>query len=145
MRKPGSRKGNAAITVIILIAIAGIAVYSLFIFRKNSGDNAEDTQIQVAKDVEDQNTGDVSEEIMRDLQLSGVDCGSGKCTVDTVSGNFAKGTMPMAYWIASKTDGRWKVVVSGNGIPSCEEIDTNSIPKEIYGNCLETSGELRHE
>jgi hypothetical protein len=45
--------------------------------------------------------------------------------------------------IAAKKENEWHVVVRGNGIPSCEDIDHNSVPKEIFGNCIEKSGDLR--
>lgn len=96
--------------------------------------------------------GDVNTQIWRDIISNEVPCGlktaSGSavqegCSINKIVGNFAKGTMPMAYWIAMKSENTWKVIVTGNGIPACDKIDTYSIPKEIYGNCIEKSGDLR--
>jgi hypothetical protein len=86
------------------------------------------------------------EKIMNDLKVN-MDCGDGgkMCFVTNVVGEFAKGNMKMAYWMAQKTNGKWKVVITGNGIPSCNEIDKFKVPTEIYGNCIESSGELRNK
>jgi hypothetical protein len=94
----------------------------------------------------------IRERIIHDLKSNGLDCNNkvsdgnilkDVCTVDKIVGNFAKGKMPQAYWIAVKQEDKWKAVITGNGIPSCKEIDTYSIPRDIYGNCIENSGELR--
>jgi hypothetical protein len=89
---------------------------------------------------------DVSTMIIDNLVNGGVDCGVDKtsCKVDKVEGNFAKGTMPQAYWIAEKHNTKWTIVISGNGIPTCTQIDKFSVPPQIYGNCIEPSGELRN-
>lgn len=88
---------------------------------------------------------DLNSEILQDIIKDGVACGLsvGNCTVDKVAGDYAKGTLPQAYWLAQKISGTWKVVVTGNGIPACTEIDKYSIPKDIFGNCIESTGQLR--
>lgn len=86
---------------------------------------------------------DLNSEILADIKESGIDCGIDGCGVDKVFGDYAKGIMPMAYWIAKKINNTWQVVVTGNGIPNCDEVDKFSVPKEIYGNCIEPIGELR--
>lgn len=91
--------------------------------------------------------GSSEENIIKDLQISDkIDCGEYQeaCSVEKIYGNFAKGNMKMAYWIAQKDFGGWKMVISGNGIPSCGEVDKYTVPVEIYGNCIEASGELRN-
>lgn len=85
---------------------------------------------------------DESGQILQDLEKGGIECG-GKCTVETVTVDYAKGLMPMAYWIAMRTGGVWQVIITGNGIPECREIDVYEVPRDIYGNCIEQSGELR--
>jgi hypothetical protein len=74
-----------------------------------------------------------------------IDCSlADSCKVDKIVGNYAKGTQTGAYWMALKTEGKWKTVLTGNGIPQCAEVDKFSIPVEIYGNCIDASGELRN-
>lgn len=93
---------------------------------------------------------DSNEKIISDLKNSGLVCETPGdeteygCTVDVVLENFAKGKMPMAYWIAERGDGgTWKPVITGNGIPTCEQVELFAVPEEVYGNCIESSGELR--
>lgn len=85
---------------------------------------------------------DPKTQIIKDITENGTVCNEA-CSVDKVSGNYAKGNMPMAYWIANKENGKWKVVIGGNGIPSCAEVDKYTVPREIYGNCIEESTQLR--
>jgi hypothetical protein len=89
---------------------------------------------------------DTNTKILRDITALRKYCPEmSLCSVDKVAGDYAKGQMPMAYWLAKKINGTWTVVVAGNGIPDCSQIDEFSIPQEIYGNCIEASGGLRHQ
>lgn len=87
---------------------------------------------------------DINLVILVDIKEAGIDCGDNGCRVDKVVGDYAKGVMPLSYWIAQKTNNKWQVVVTGNGIPNCTEVDKYQIPLEIYGNCILKSGELRN-
>jgi len=93
-------------------------------------------------------------QILNDITSDGINCTltdaqgnviPNSCSVDKVSGDYAKGIMPQGYWIAKKLNNIWRVSITGNGIPNCQEIDEKSIPQDIYGNCIEDSGKLRHE
>lgn len=137
---------------ISILVLAGLVLYARFFERRNEIPVVVPSQItkipivtsSVIKDT-------IKEKILKDIVHEGVPCtatdesGMTKngCRVDKVVDNFAKGVVPMAYWIALKTDDTWKVIITGNGIPSCKEINTYAVPKEIYGNCIETSGTLR--
>lgn len=127
--------------VIVMLVVSGLVALRLSSSRSVVDLSTPATTMTPTDELESTNQ---SELILQSLQVSGLECGTAGCTVDKVVGDFAKGNMPMAYWIAKKVGGVWQVVVTGNGIPQCLEIDTYSIPQEIYGNCIEEDGELRY-
>ena len=140
-------KAPLLIVVAAIILFGGYSVYVLmdyqsFFNRHSPSSSKIETSITPVPTDEDQ-----SSKILSDI--SGVaTCmqnGVNACKVTMIAGNYAKGTMAFAYWIAQNLNGKWKIVVEGNGIPSCEKIDKYSIPKEVFGNCLETSGNLRYK
>lgn len=133
-----SQKGNASLVLIIILITLGAAIFFRSSALKNSSPIAD--------------TNNEKEQILYDIVGHGVRCDikdekgvvtNNNCKVDVIKGDYAKGTMPMAYWMAVKKNNRWGVAIVGNGIPNCEEVDKFSIPKEIYGSCIEKSGELR--
>jgi hypothetical protein len=144
MIPPASQKGFSPLLLLVIVAVVGVAAYfglrSFFPLSPLSPvvENPSPTPVE--------ESGEPNSLILQDIVKSGTNCdlNAANCRVDKVVGNYAKGTMPMAYWIAEKTSGVWKVVITGNGIPQCGEVDKYSVPKEIYGNCIESSGQLRY-
>lgn len=135
-----------AVLILLLVILVGSIGYYQSNTKQKSGTTYSPT---IIPSPEDQNS-----RILKDIQKSGVTCSlknvdgadtKDMCRIEKVVGNFAKGTMPMAYWMAILVNNSWKVVVTGNGIPQCSEIDAYAFPKEIYGNCIEKSGDLRHQ
>jgi hypothetical protein len=159
MKLSTSQKGFAPMLVLVIVAIVGVAAYYGWINYKPAAKPEVNSPSPTNKVAESPSPtlGVVSSEqdkqILKDVVEGGVNCefktpdgnlAKDVCKVVKIVGNYAKGTMPLAYWMAVKTDGKWKVVVTGNGIPRCEEIDKYSIPKEIYGNCIEATEKLRY-
>lgn len=77
-------------------------------------------------------------------------------SIQKVEGDFAKGVFlsllsnahaekeglpPRAgnIWIAVKQEGKWSVVVEGNGFPSCSEVSKYAIPQSIYYECVSSN------
>src|SRR5690242_10491293 len=63
--------------------------------------------------------------------------------VTTDTGAFAKGTfnVPEAgggIWFAAKTTKGWSLASAGNGIVSCQDIETYNFPKDMVPQCLDT-------
>jgi hypothetical protein len=138
--------------IVIILILAGVALYSIMQYtaEKNIPVNKKDllTPLPLSPANEQTaNTNGKPEEVLKDIVGEDIVCDSEQikngCRVDKMYGDFAKGIMPEGYWIATKKENEWHVVVRGNGIPSCEDIDHNSVPKEIFGNCIEKSGDLR--
>jgi hypothetical protein len=136
-----------------IAAGSGILKGTVFEYLNNGRTLVTPANNETGYDSDNKDSDETNRQIIRDIKSEGIDCDlnnyDGKiikdqCTVDKVVANFAIGKMPQAYWIAVKQNKKWKAVVTGNGIPSCKEIDNYSIPKEIFGNCIENSGELRY-
>lgn len=125
-------------TIVLLFGLIILASAVVFIFPKSPSSNTSNTSSG--------NNLDEIALITSDIINTSSNCGpeKDKCTIDKVIGNYAKGTMPLGYWFAVKKDGHWQVVLTGNGIPSCAKVDELSLPKELYTNCLETSGKPRY-
>lgn len=137
--------------IIVTIILAVIALYALYQYNSKSTSNTAISSPTISQEASQsamvaEASPSAEDKILRDIAEEDIICDSefikNGCRVDTVIGNFAKGIMPDGYWIAEKGD-EWQVVVRGNGIPTCEEVDKFSVPKEIYGNCIEKSGDLR--
>lgn len=143
MKKFHFSVGSLSIILLMIVILGVLGVLTLRLLSNRSPDE-QSTPITTPIPTVVLESSDEPQQILQSLQGSGLECGTAGCTVDKVVGEFAKGNMPMAYWIAKKVSGVWQVVVTGNGIPQCLEIDTYSIPQEIYGNCIEESGELRN-
>lgn len=130
---------------VIIACLIGVLAYTGFRY-KNTIDSKK------IGDTKAENTKVDSTQILQEIVNSGLKCDieqsdgtvtTDNCSLSLVIGDYAKGIMPQGYWIAVRTDNSWNIVVSGNGIPTCSEIDHHSIPKEIYGNCIQPSGQLR--
>jgi hypothetical protein len=48
------------------------------------------------------------------------------------------------WWIAQKQDKDWKLILEGNGFPTCSELDKYQVPSSI-SDCVEAGGKLRSE
>lgn len=134
-------------SILIFIVLILIGITGYFLKQYNTQKSKSDLHSPISPTVE--KTTDIiseKEQILKDIEED-ILCDSAttknSCRVDKIVKNFSKGIMPQGYWIAKK-DAEWQVVVRGNGIPTCEEVDNFSVPKEIYGNCIEKSGDLRN-
>ncbi len=154
MKEPNSQNGFSIIVTIVMgLILFGVIGGVLFYLNTYTSSSIKRTQKEVnISPTPIPESANIDDQIWKDIVGEKVPCGSKDasgsaileaCKVNKVSGNYAKGTMPMAYWIAVKMENKWVVAVTGNGIPRCEEVDPFSIPKEIYGNCIEKSGDLR--
>lgn len=132
---------------LILLGLIGISfvVVIVLIFQRNQ----QNTKQPIREPITNEEA-TTEQQILNDLQKAELICtaeppleSSSGCAVNIIQNDFAKGTMPQAYWIAKRIDGTWTMIISGNGIPECTLIDIHNVPQEIYGNCLENSGELR--
>lgn len=57
--------------------------------------------------------------------------------VDTVDGNFAKGTessITQATWFSEHVNGEWKIILRTQS-PQCNQMQQLGIPESIYGTC----------
>ncbi len=158
-----NQKGVALFILLITIAFLIIVAFSSirFLFKKPSisikenSNNLPTEAILVTPEMTPAEPDKLeSEQILEDIAGKGITCDTknytpyvfnGNCKVEKIVGNYAKGLAPMEYWIAVKNEGGWQVVITGNGIPKCAEIDKYTVPQEIYGNCIEASGELRNQ
>jgi hypothetical protein len=89
------------------------------------------------------------DEVLDMLKNSGLNCTPADrsdrevCSITKLEGDVAKGTMSGGWWFAVKEAGSWRLVLSGNGIPLCGEVDKYNFSKDFYGNCIKENGELR--
>lgn len=132
------QKNSKNIVIAVVLIFMSIMLIANFFNRKSGSLTNKSTPTPVVVE-------DSKDKILEKLKKDDLLCTLPEsCVVEKISGNYAKGLMTQGYWMAKKYNGEWKVVVTGNGIPSCMEIDKYSIPKYIYGNCIETSGDLRN-
>lgn len=138
--------GFSFVFILLVVSVVGVCIYFGINYLKDN------SNITLTGNVEEllatptptpSESGNDNAVILADIKADGIKCEPTGCSVEKVVGNYAKGNMPMAYWIAEKQGGKWKVVVTGNGIPNCKEIDSFQVPQEISGNCIDDSGNLR--
>lgn len=144
-----NQKGATLNLIFVIVAVVGVVIYFGWRSLNSNPTPVLDSSAPIPTVTNDE----INNQILRDIVEGGVNCDledadgnvvKDTCRVEKMVGDYAKGIMPQAYWMAVKTEGKWKVTVTGNGIPTCEEIDKNSFPSEIYANCIEVTGELRY-
>lgn len=72
--------------------------------------------------------------------------------IQIVQGNYAAGGYsydttkysgpPDDHWMAVQENGKWQIVIHGNGFPKCSETEKFSIPLSVSGGCLDNNSNL---
>lgn len=138
--------------VILLLALAA-AAYWYFMLRDTSEPTAVVTTTKVATSsaktsTESTQTVDDTALIKKAVAIkSGESEANLEITVSTLEGDFAKGSSNLkgeetggGYFIATKINGDWVVVHSGQDNPKCSDVNPHNFPVSMVPECLDASG-----